>query len=85
MSATQDRLNAYIACENNILAGGQSVRAPDGRLVTMPDLEQIRAEIKSLRLAVSRAANNGRVRHSLSRFHDAEDYRQQRYDYEYQW
>ena len=68
MSTTRERLDAYLACEQRILRGGQSVRAPDGRNVGMAELEQVRAQIDKLQRQLAAEQRGGGPRMSYSVF-----------------
>lgn len=58
MSTNSDRLARYIAAETAIL-DGQRVRHESGRELTMADLSEVRAEIKSLQRQVARETAGG--------------------------
>lgn len=68
MSTTRERLDAYLACEQRILRGGQTVRAPDGRNVGMAELEQVRAQIDRLQRQLAAERRGGAVSVSYSVF-----------------
>lgn len=66
MSTTQERLDYYLLCEENILKGAQRVDSPDRRRVYLADLAQIREQINVLKRQLRREKKG--IGHKLADF-----------------